>query len=200
KGNNKKLFTLYRNASGGECPLVIDTSTPSCGNSRFGCWVCTVVDKDKAMEAMIDSGDSWLEPLLDFRDMLAETNDPEKKTTYREQRRRNGRVQFIGESDNPVPGPYKLEFCKELLRRLLKTQMTLQENAPPGEAPLLVHDAELHAIRRIWRTERGDWPDSVPAIVRETLGRDLDWVIEDHVTFTAEDGRLLDEICSEHTV
>src|SRR5438105_2543506 len=34
-GDNRKLFTLYRNASGGECPLVIDTSTPSCGNSRF---------------------------------------------------------------------------------------------------------------------------------------------------------------------
>lgn len=198
--DNRDLVAMYRNAQAGECPLVVDTTTPSCGNSRFGCWVCTVVTKDKAMEAMIDSGDAWLEPLLDFRDMLAETQDPAKKSIYREGRRRNGQIQFIGESDTPVPGPYKLDFCKELLRRLLRTQVALQEQAPPGEAPLLVHDSELHAIRRIWRMERGDWADSVPALVREVLGRDLEWVIEDHVTFTAEDGRLLEETCTKHSV
>jgi DNA sulfur modification protein DndC len=158
------------------------------------------VDKDKAMEAMIDSGESWMEPLLDFRDLLSETQDPTKKPIYRELRRRNGRVQFIGESDSPVPGPYKLEFCKALLRRLLETQVLVQKHAPLGEAPQLIHEAELHAIRRIWRSERGDWQDSVPTIVRESLGRDLDWVIEDHVTFTAEDGRLLEDVCSNSNV
>src|SRR5262249_35821584 len=45
-GRHHQLLTLYKNANGGDCPLVIDTSTPSCGNSRFGCWVCTVVKKD----------------------------------------------------------------------------------------------------------------------------------------------------------
>jgi DNA sulfur modification protein DndC len=194
--DNRDLVAMYRNAQAGECPLVVDTSTPSCGNSRFGCWVCTVVTKDKAMEAMIDSGESWMEPLLDFRDLLADTQEPSKKSIYRDLRRRNGQVQFIGESDAPVPGPYKLEFCKALLRRLLETQVLVQKHAPPGDASQLIHEAELHAIRRIWRTERGDWQDSVPAIVRDVLGRDLDWIIEDHVTFTAEDGRLLEEVCS----
>lgn len=52
--DNKSLLTMYQGASeGGECPLVVDTTTPSCGSSRFGCWVCTVVDKDRSMEAMI---------------------------------------------------------------------------------------------------------------------------------------------------
>ena len=38
---NKDLLTMYQGASeDGECPLVVDTSTPSCGDSRFGCWVC----------------------------------------------------------------------------------------------------------------------------------------------------------------
>lgn len=194
--DNRDLVAMYRNAQAGECPLVVDTSTPSCGNSRFGCWVCTVVDKDKAMEAMIDSGESWMEPLLDFRDLLAETQDPAKKATYRELRRRNGRVDFIGDSDRPSPGPYKLEHCKAFLRRLLEVQVQVQKEAPVGEAPQLIDEAELHAIRRIWRTERGDWQDSVPPIVRETLGREMNWVIEDHVTFTAEDGRLLAENCN----
>ena len=152
------------------------------------------------MEAMINSGEEWLEPLLEFRDLLAETQDPEKKRLYREFRRRTGQVNFIGDTDTPVPGPYKLDFCKELLRKLLQTQLRVQREAPPGEAPILINDAELFEIRRLWRSERGDWADSVPAIVREALGRDLDWLVEDSVSFTAEDGQLLSQVCSEHAV
>ena len=60
-GNNRPLWTLYMDSSGqGECPLVIDDSTPSCGNSRFGCWTCTVVTKDRAMESLIQNGEDWL--------------------------------------------------------------------------------------------------------------------------------------------
>jgi len=198
--DNRDLVAMYRNAQAGECPLVVDKTTPSCGNSRFGCWVCTVVERDRSMEAMIDSGEEWLEPLLEFRDLLSETQAPEKKRQYREVRRRSGQVNFIRGTDDPVPGPYKLEFCKELLRRLLRTQLEVQRNAPPGEAPILISDAELHEIRRLWRTERGDWADSVPAIVREVLGCDLEWVTEDAVSFTADDGRLLDEVCRAHDV
>lgn len=67
-GNNLKLRAMYKNASAtGECPLVVDKSTPTCGNSRFGCWTCTLVDKDKAMENLIDSGEEWMEPLMEFR-------------------------------------------------------------------------------------------------------------------------------------
>lgn len=45
--SNKDLLAMYSGASAdGECPLVIDSSTPSCGNSRFGCWVCTMVTED----------------------------------------------------------------------------------------------------------------------------------------------------------
>jgi DNA sulfur modification protein DndC len=191
---------MYRNAQAGECPLVVDTTTPSCGNSRFGCWVCTVVERDRSMEAMIDSGEDWLEPLLEFRDLLAETQTPEKKRLYREFRRRNGHVSFIRGTDTPVPGPYTLTYCKTLLERLLETQVRVQREAPPGDDTLLIHDAELHEIRRIWRAERGDWADSVPTIVRAAIGRELDWVMEDSVRFTAEDGRLLEEVCSERSV
>ncbi|WP_247523770.1 DNA phosphorothioation system sulfurtransferase DndC [Bradyrhizobium sp. 145] len=197
--DNRDLVAMYRNAQG-ECPVVVDKTTPSCGNSRFGCWVCTVVERDRSMENMIDSGEDWLEPLLEFRDMLSETQDPQKKKIYREFRRRGGHVSFIGDSDQPVPGPYKMDFCKLLLERLLDTQVRVQKNAPPGEDSLLIHAAELHEIRRIWRSERGDWADSVPSIVRKALGRDLNWVVEDSVSLGAEDARLLDEVCSARQV
>jgi DNA sulfur modification protein DndC len=40
----------------------LDTTTPSCGDSRFGCWVCTLVEKDKSMSAMIqnDEEKEWM--------------------------------------------------------------------------------------------------------------------------------------------
>lgn len=198
--DNRDLVAMYRNAGAGECPLVIDTSTPSCGNSRFGCWVCTVVERDRAMEAMIDSGEEWLTPLLEFRDLLSETQDPERKHQVRDFRRRGGQINFIGNTDRIMRGPYTLEFCRELLRKLLETQREVANEAPVGEAPILIQKAELHEIRRLWRTERGDWPDSVPRIVRESLGKDLDWVKEDAVSFDGDDGKLLAEICSEHDV
>ena len=89
-GSHRDLITLYRNAQGGECPLVIDKSqAPSCGtsSSRFGCWTCTVVEKDRSMEGFIESGAEHLAPLLDFRDWLAETrNDPQRRTLERRAR------------------------------------------------------------------------------------------------------------------
>ncbi len=64
--NNKDLLSMYQGATeGGECPLVVDTSTPSCGDSRFGCWVCTLVAQDKSMSAMVqnDEEKTWMEPI-----------------------------------------------------------------------------------------------------------------------------------------
>lgn len=193
--DNRDLVAMYRNAQAGECPLVVDTTTPSCGNSRFGCWVCTVVTRDKSMEAMIDSGQEWLEPLLVYRDMLASTQDPEKKKEVRDFRRRTGQVSFKKDTDQLIPGPYKLDFCKELLEKLLRTQLEVQKEAPPGESTQIIHEAELHAIRQIWRQERGDWQDSVPTIVRDVLGIELNWVSDDTATFNLEDGQLLNDIC-----
>lgn len=69
--DNKELKTMYLNAQSGECPLVIDKSTPSCGGGRFGCWTCTVVSKDRSMENLIDNGEDWMQPMLDFRNSLA---------------------------------------------------------------------------------------------------------------------------------
>ena len=67
------------------------TQQTSCGNSRFGCWTCTVVDKDKTMESMSGT-DKWLKPLLKYRNFLAETLDPERKKEVRNFKRAKGQV------------------------------------------------------------------------------------------------------------
>ncbi|MBY6036640.1 DNA phosphorothioation system sulfurtransferase DndC [Fictibacillus nanhaiensis] len=93
--DNFALHKLYQDSSSGECPLVVDKtvkeSAGSCGNSRFGCWVCTVVTEDKALNGFIESGEDWMRPLLEFRNWLAEIRDVR---TYRQKYRMNGQIYF----------------------------------------------------------------------------------------------------------
>ncbi len=199
--DNNDLLALYRNSSAGECPLVVDTTTPSCGSSRFGCWVCTVVTKDKAMEAMIDNGEEWLEPLLKVRDFLAETQDPKRKVEVRDHVRRNGQVMLknYGDTDDPfVRGPYTLEFCQEVLRRLLRAERASREAAPKDQEVGLINESELLAIRRIWRNERHDWEDSLPKIFEEETGEVLDLPDDDQAAPNADDEALLAELTAKH--
>ncbi|MGD0171442.1 MAG: DNA phosphorothioation system sulfurtransferase DndC [Halobacteriota archaeon] len=200
-GNNRDLLALYKSASEtGECPLVVDTDTPPCGNSRFGCWVCTLVTKDRSVQGLIDNGEVWLEPLLEYRNMLAATQVPENKHLYREYKRRDGTVKFNRNGSGAVTrGPYKLEFCEKLLARLLSVQKIVRENGPdPGIT--LIRPDELHAIRRIWRMERGNWKDTVPSIYRECTGEDLEWIDEDLGTYSGKEAALLERICAKHKV
>jgi DNA sulfur modification protein DndC len=170
-GDNRSLASLYRSAQDGECPLVVDDLTPSCGNSRFGCWVCTVVQRDRSMEAMIDSGEEWLAPLLEFRDWLAATQDPTVKPAQREYKSRDGRIK-ISKDGRLLWRTYTLDFSKEMLRRLLQTQQDIQAENPTFT---VISEAELREIRRLWLAERQDWADSLPSIYHAITGRNLDW-------------------------
>jgi DNA sulfur modification protein DndC len=195
--NNRDLAAMYRTAHSGECPLVVDDTTPSCGNSRFGCWTCTVVTRDKSMEAMIDNGEDWMLPMLEFRDWLAETQDPAKKHLFREHKRRTGQVSV--KDGKLIRGPYKLEFCKEILRRLLLAQQQVRKDGPSATYEL-ISEAEIHEIRRLWRTERQDWYDSVPGIYTEVTGQRLDWLQDDLGSFNATEYRILDDLCKEQDI
>jgi DNA sulfur modification protein DndC len=134
-GDNRALYKLYANASNGECPIQIDTSTPSCGNSRFGCWTCTVVDRDKSSEGLLAAGDERMEHLLAFRETLLEFRDP--ANGQRDDRRMNG---------NEGPGPLIIEGRRELLKRLLK----LQEDT----SLTLITPEELLLIQQLWKAAR----------------------------------------------
>jgi DNA sulfur modification protein DndC len=87
--SNNDLFNLYTGVDGGECPFTVtnDKETASCGNSRFGCWICTVVNEDKSLTGLIQNGEGWLQPLLDFRAWILSIRN---KHEYRMQYRRDG--------------------------------------------------------------------------------------------------------------
>ncbi len=143
-GTHSDLFKLYRDAEGGECPVVLSKEeAPGCGtkNSRFGCWTCTVVEKDKSLQGFIDSGQHAYKPLVAFRDWLVDIrNDPTRRSAIR----RNGRLTF-DPSGKHIPGPFTIQARKEILDRLLKTQEEFGSS--------LITDAEIDLIHRHWASD-----------------------------------------------
>lgn len=199
--NNKDLLTLYQGASAdGECPLVIDSTTPSCGDSRFGCWVCTLVDQDRSMSAMIqnDVDKEWMQPLLDLRnelDVRDEASGKKDDRHLRDFRRMNGHVQMF--NDRLVPGPYLQSAREAWLDKLLSAQQHVRNNGPPEMRDLtLITLEELHEIRRIWVVEKHEIEDSLPRIFARVTGEDFPGSsLDDGVAFGADDIALLRELC-----
>lgn len=207
-GKNLILWNLYKDSSGqGECPMVIDETTPSCGNSRFGCWTCTVVTKDRAMESLIQNGEEWMEPLLNFRNRLAITTDPENKDKYRNYKRRMGKVSYqyakegenIADARKHVPGPYWLKYRQQWLRELLELNKKFKDDSREIE---LITVPELHAIRQEWIHDPNepDWDDTLPTMFNSIYGYDLDWVYDDNASFGKNDAQLIKELCVDFDV
>ncbi|MEQ8970380.1 MAG: DNA phosphorothioation system sulfurtransferase DndC [Coleofasciculus sp. C1-SOL-03] len=203
--SNKDLFSMYRGATAdNECPLVVDTSTPSCGDSRFGCWVCTMVNQDKSMAAMIqnDEEKEWMQPLLDIRNELDERNDHDK----RDFRRIYGRVELFERdvegktSVKPIPGPYKKEWREHWLRRVLEAQTHVRNTAPPEMRDItLITPEELSEIRRIWLEEKHEFDDSLPRIYEEVTGEPFQdsRPSAERKLLGSDEWTVLEEICDE---
>ena len=194
--SNKELLTMYQGASpDGECPLVVDSSTPSCGDSRFGCWVCTLVEKDKSMSAMIqnDEEKEWMLPLLELRNQLDLGDDRH----LRDFRRMNGSVQLF--HDRPIPGPYKQSAREQWLRLLLEAQVFIRENGPEYVRALsLISMAELEEIRRLWVVDKHEFEDRLPTIYKEATGTDYPGApLDEHLPLGPDMVQVLQEIAGE---
>lgn len=194
--SNKDLLTMYQGASeDGECPLVVDTTTPSCGSSRFGCWVCTLVDKDRSMHAMIqnDEEKEWMLPLLQLRDKFDIKNDRK----LRDFRRLRGNVQL--HHDRLVPGPYTQEARANWLRELLEAQTWIRANGPSSVREIaLITLEELREIREIWVVEKHEVEDLLPQIYEQATGETYpDPQGHEGAIFGPDELKLLREICGE---
>ncbi len=199
--NNRDLLTMYQQANASECPLVVDTSTPSCGGGRFGCWTCTVVARDKSMDSLLEGGEDWLEPLSELREVLKKTQEKEEKRKVREFKRRNGKVMFCfpdKEGDDTSAGPYTLDFCMDFLRKLLEAQVKVRKTGPDPKM-ILINEDEIHEIQRIWRMERGDWKNSAYEIYEHVCGEKLE-MLEDLGGFGKVEQEILTNVCQENKV
>ena len=311
--NNNDLLAMYQDANAMECPLVIDTTTPSCGGGRFGCWTCTVVDDQGYLTNLIESDKSyqWMSKLRALREILKETQNEfeykckkcefdlgneigeaerklnkerfvgkcpscnnelieyklvlenvrsenseyycnkcdtklgteilefERKTTkndsirvcsncknkndtinqildfqfidenvktdelwakFRQRIRRDGKVTLkMKDSEGYTPGPYRMNFRKEYLEKLLQAQNEIQQNQETKNVELIL-DEEIHEIQRIWRMEEGDWKNSAYEIYKRVTGKQMDYKKDDVGSFSAIEQEILEEICQEKNV
>ena len=166
-----------------------------------------MVTKDRAMESLIQNGEDWMLPLLKFRDLLAKTTDPEQKDTYRNYKRRTGKVSYqyakegedIASERKHVPGPYWLKYRQQWLRELLSTEKVLNEQ---GHSITLITEPELHEIRQQWLKDPNepDWEDSLPQIYHDVYAKNLNWVVDDQSRFDASDAELLEQLATHYEV
>lgn len=184
--NNSVLFKIYMDASADdyECPTVVtDKSHGSCGQSRFGCWTCTVVKDDKSMRSLIENGREWMRPLYDFRVALAdERNLPENRMATR----RDG-TRAVNDM-----GTYEYSYRASVLHRLLDVQKQLQEHDSKIE---LITDQELIAIQVNWYRDF-NFEFSVSSIYNKVYNKTLD-MKEQEDKFKLE-AQLLNEVCQDN--
>ncbi|MEI8047161.1 MAG: DNA phosphorothioation system sulfurtransferase DndC [Bacteroidota bacterium] len=182
--DNSELFKIYSDASADdyECPtLVTNKDHSSCGQSRFGCWTCTVVKEDKSMTALIKNGFDWLQPLLSLRDSLdAERNDVE----IRMPTRRDG-TKAVNDM-----GTYQPNYRSSILRRVLETQKQIQQTKPQVE---LITNQELIAIQVIWSRDLF-FEKKVSQIYNEIFNIKLD--MKDKAERQEKEHKLLLEACN----
>lgn len=191
-----ELFNLYLKGTGdsGECPFIADESTAksSCGNSRFGCWICTVVKEDKSLNGFIESGHDELKPLLEFRKWILENRDiPENRKMHK----RNGAV--VKRDGRIMMGPFTFEARQMILRKLLETQIEIQKFHP--ELELITLD-ELKAINDIWDDEEDLTSTTLLKIYKEIIGKDLPWAEYKKPMFDSSTLDIVEQKCSEYKV
>jgi DNA sulfur modification protein DndC len=148
-GDHTYMMSLYdKGSSEGDCNIALNPDSPSCGKTRFGCWVCTVVEKDRSMEGMLKNGEEWMEPLWAYREKIYEYRND---VTKRYARRRN----WTGGT-----GAFLREVREELLEDLLETEKqvninyhNMKKNASDFDANKeieIIRDTEIELIQEKW--------------------------------------------------
>lgn len=190
--DNKYLFSLYQGEALGEEQSVIGEidkeKIPVTGNSRFGCWICTMVKEDKSLKAFIDRGETWLEPLRDYRNWMLELRN---KPGAREYKRRNGSM-YRKPDGTLGTGPFTMETRQQMLRKLLQLEVETGLS--------LITLEELKQIDIMWDKEGDLTRRCLVDIYREVTGKKLPW---DQYKAPVFSGDVIDEIkrlCTEHQV
>ncbi|MCJ8498351.1 DNA phosphorothioation system sulfurtransferase DndC [Chryseobacterium salipaludis] len=187
--DNNILFQIYADASADdyECPTVItDKKHTSCGQSRFGCWTCTVVKNDKSMTALVNNGRNWMQPLMDFRNKLVENrNLPENRMD----RRRNG--QLAKNKDDENNGTYNINYRYQILKDLLTVQKQVQQERPDVN---LINNQELIAIQVLWNRD-GYFDHTVGEVYKAIYNKDIS--TNNIKTLDYTEKRIIREVCQD---
>lgn len=189
--NNNELVALYSDADSGECPFAGMSNsgqTQSCGQSRFGCWVCTVVKEDKSLNGFIKTGHRELIPLAEFRKWLMSIRDMDE---YREKKRRDGKV-YETKSGTMGYGPFNWKARKLILKKLLETQQLMHYE--------LITLDELKAIDEIWDDELDLSRRTLVELYYEVTHERLPWDAYKEPLFNMETIGLIEQLCQQENI
>jgi len=171
-GSHKDMMKLYSKGAtlpdgtirdgDADCNIALNPEAPSCGKTRFGCWTCTVIDKDRSMEGMVQSGEEWMKPLWEYREILLDYRDREDK---RNSRRRNGQLGL---------GAFNIDVRKELLEKLF---MIEEKKDFIKRGIKLISNEEIEIIQEYWNYD-GDIENSALKLATK-YGKNIK-ILENH--------------------
>lgn len=190
--DNKYLYSLYQGEALGEEDSVVGQVNKDnmkvTGNSRFGCWICTMVKEDKSLKNFIDHGATELIPLRDFRNWLVELRSDVNARDYR---RRNGNVYLMSNGEFGR-GPFTMETRKEILRRLLKLEMKTGFE--------LITIQELKMIDKMWEDEGDLSRRALVDIYYDVKKERLPWDGYKKAKYDSETLNVIKQLCDKHEV
>lgn len=190
--DNKYLYSLYQGEALGEEDSVVGQVNKDnmkvTGNSRFGCWICTMVKEDKSLKNFIDHGATELIPLRDFRNWLVKLRSDVNARDYR---RRNGTVYLMSNGEFGR-GPFTMETRKEILRRLLKLEMKTGFE--------LITIQELKMIDKMWEDEGDLSRRALVDIYYDVKKERLPWDDYKKAKYDSETLDVIKQLCDKHEV
>lgn len=190
--DNHYLYSLYRGENLSEEDSVVGQVNKDnmkvTGNSRFGCWICTMVKEDKSLKNFIDHGATELIPLRDFRNWLVELR---ANPNARDYRRRNGGVYLLSNGEYGR-GPFTMESRKEILRRLLQLEVDTGFE--------LITIEELKVIDKMWEDEGDLSRRALVEIYEDVKGKKLPWDSYKRAKYDDATIDIIKQLCEENDV
>lgn len=170
---------------GADLVKLVAEKIPVTGNSRFGCWICTMVKEDKSLKAFIDRGETWLVPLRDYRNWMIEMRST---PSARETKRRNGTMYRKPDGTLGL-GPFTMETRQEMLRRLLQLEVDTGLS--------LITIEELKYIDTLWDSEGDLTRRCLVDIYYDVKGTRLPWDDYKVPVFDADVISQIKKLCDE---
>ena len=190
--DTKFLFSLYQGEDFDEEQSFIaevdEKKVASTGNSRFGCWCCTIVKQDKSLNSFIEKGSSELEPLRDFRHFLFKIRSDRY---YRDNKRANGTYYTNSKGEEGL-GPFTLEGRREILKQLLILQKKTGFE--------LITLEELKYIQDKWEIDGDLTRRMLPDLYFEIMNQHLPWDQFKQPIFDDKTIAEIKELCNRENI
>ena len=138
------------------------------------------------MSSLVNNGQNWMQPLLDFRNTLV---DGRNISENRSDTRRNG--QEAVREDGTFNGNYTFEYRFKILRDLLLVQKEIQKERPHIT---LINNQELIAIQVTWNRD-GYFDHTVGDLYKEIYNKEIS--TNNIKSLDDTERRILRDVCED---